>query len=253
MTCSDCGSEIEEGRKDRPPTAARFCLKCRSGRRRRHNLKYRWLPQHEAYMRAHYHGGLHQRGSVIKEMARQTGFPKWFIKRQARRLGLTMHQDRRPWMAPELETLERLLGKVSAATIAKRLGRTETSVVMKIKTLGHSRRITEGYTMRDLEDCFGEDHHKIQRWIANGWLRDRRQGTNRHDGNGHDIHRFRERDILKFLKEHPMEISLGKVDQTWFLDMVLLKGRGLHADHLQPESIPDDVGFPNSVLNNRFA
>jgi len=204
-------------------------------------------------MHAHYHGGLHRRGSVIKELTRQTGFPRWFIKRQARRLGLTMHQDRRPWTAQELGSLDMLLGKVSAATIAKRLGRTETSVVMKIKTLGHSRLITEGYTMRDLEDCLGEDHHKIQRWIANGWLRDRRQGTKRHDGNGHDIHRFRESDILKFLKEHPMEFSLGKVDQTWFLDMVLLKGRGLHADHLQPESIPDDVGFPNSVLNNRFA
>ena len=107
--------------------------------------------------------------------------------------------------------------------------------------------------MRDLEDCLGEDHHKIQKWIAQGCLRDRRQGTKRHDGNGHEIHRFRESDILKFLKEHPMEISLGKVDQTWFLDMVLLKGRGLHDDHLQPESIPDDVGFLNSVLNNRFA
>ncbi len=45
----------------------------------------------------------------------------------------------------------------------------------------------------------GEDHHKIQRWIANGWLRDRLQGTRRHDGNGHDIHRFREEDILAFI------------------------------------------------------
>ena len=24
---------------------------------------------------------------------------------------------------------------------------------------------------------------------------------------------------------HPQEINLGKVDQTWFLDLVLLKGR----------------------------
>ncbi len=51
----------------------------------------------------------------------------------------------------ELDTLDELLGRVSAATIAKRLKRTEASVVMKIKALGHSRRITEGYTMRDLE------------------------------------------------------------------------------------------------------
>jgi len=191
-------------------------------------------------MRAHYHGGLHERGRVIREMARQTGFPKWFIKRQARRLGLTVHHDRQLWTAHELETLERLLGKVSAGTIAKRLNRSETSVVMKIKALGHSRRVSEGYTMRDLEDCLGEDHHKIQKWITNGWLRDRLQGTNRHNENGHDIHRFREDDILEFIKEHPMEVSLGKLDQCWFLDLVLLKGAELHENQIQSQASPED-------------
>ena len=67
-----------------------------------------------------------------------------------------MNQDRRPSTQEELHTLDRLLGRVSAATIAKRLKRTETSVVMKIKSLGHSRRVSEGYTMRDLEECLGE-------------------------------------------------------------------------------------------------
>lgn len=47
MTCLDCGNAIEEGRQDRAPDSAKFCLKCRSGRRRRHNLKYHWLPHHE--------------------------------------------------------------------------------------------------------------------------------------------------------------------------------------------------------------
>lgn len=57
------------------------------------------------------------------------------------------------------------------------------------------------------------------------WLQDRLQGTHRHDGNGNDIHRIREQDILTFIKSHPQEINLGKVDQIWFLDLVLLKGR----------------------------
>jgi hypothetical protein len=157
MLCHACGSTIDEGRKDQAPVLARFCLRCRSGHRRRQNLKYAWLAQHDVYLPAHYYGGLHQRGRVIRELARQTGFPRWYIKRQARRLGLSMNQDRRP--QPELDSLDRLLGKVSAATIAKRLKRTETSVVMKIKALGHSRRVSEGYTVRDLEECLGEDHH----------------------------------------------------------------------------------------------
>ncbi len=102
MLCHDCGSTIEEGRKDRAPVLAKFCLKCRSGRRRRHGLKYVWLPQHDAYLRAHYHGGLHQRGRVIRELARQTCFPRWYIKRQARRLGLTMHRTASPGLGLSL-------------------------------------------------------------------------------------------------------------------------------------------------------
>jgi hypothetical protein len=227
MVCLDCGSEIEEGRKNRAPIAAKFCLKCRSERRRRKRLKYVWLPQHDAYMRVHYHGGLHQRGRIIKELMRQTGFPRWYVKRQAQRLGLTMHPDRRPWTEQELKTLDKLLGKVSAGTIAKRLCRTESSVVMKIKALGYSRRVSEGYTMRDLELCLGADHHKIQKWIVAGWLRDGFQGTGRRNGNGHDIHRIGDKQVLNFIKTHPQEINLGKVDQIWFLDLILLKGKGV--------------------------
>jgi hypothetical protein len=44
MTCQECGSEIEGGRKDRALIEAKFCLKCRAERRRA-KLKYDWLPQ----------------------------------------------------------------------------------------------------------------------------------------------------------------------------------------------------------------
>lgn len=229
MTCANCGGTIEEGRRDRAPIEAKYCLKCRAERRRRAKLKYNWLPQHDAYMRANYHGGLHRRGRVIKELMRQTGFPRCYVKRQAQRLGLTMHPDRRPCTPAEMETLDKLLGKISAGTIAKRLKRTETSVVMKTKAVGHSRRVCEGYTIRDLELCLGEDHHRIQKWIAAGWLPNGFQTIIQHDGNGHEIHRFSEKQILNFIKSHPLEINLGKVDQMWFLDLVLLRGSAQNA------------------------
>ena len=224
--CQQCGGTIEEGRlRNQPPTEAKYCRKCRSDRRRRANLKYVWRPEYDDYLKAHYYGGLNRRFQVLNRMIRETGLPRWYIKKRAASLGLTMHQDKRPWTAEEEESLERLLGKVSALTIARRLKRTEASVVLKIKRLGVSRRVRNGYTMRDLETCLGEDHHKIQRWVADGWLRDRLQGTRRHDGNGRDIHRFREKDILGFIRQHPLEINLGRVDAVWFLDMILLKGR----------------------------
>src|SRR6266850_3731941 len=139
---------------------------------------------------------------------------------------------RLPWAQAELDRLENLVGRLSSATIAKRLRRPESSVVNKLKRLGTSRRVRDGYTMRELELCLGEDHHKIAGWIKNGWLRDRLQGTRRHDGNRNDIHRIREKDILTFIRNYPQELNLGKVDQMWFLDLLLLRGREVPAAKL---------------------
>ena len=226
MKCVICGQPIEEGRRQgQPPRLARYCLKCRAERRRSAKVKYTWRPEHDAYLKANYFGGLNRRFQVLSHMVRLTGTPRWYIKRQAARLGLTMQMDQRPWTHAEMKVLEKLVGRVSSATIAKRLGRPESSVVNKLKHMGTSRRVRDGYTMRELELCLGEDHRKIADWIKNGWLQDRLQGTRRHDGNGNDIHRIREKDILRFLKNHPQEINLGKVDQMWFLDLVLLRGR----------------------------
>ncbi len=225
MTCVVCGQRIEEGRRHGlPPREAKYCLKCRADRRRQAR-KYAWRAEYDAYLKAHYFGGLNRRFRVLTRIVRMTGLPRWYIKRHAARLGLTMRIDRRPWTPAELNLLERLVGRGSTATIAKRLRRPESSVVNKLKRMGTSRRVRDGYTMRELELCLGEDHHRISTWIANGWLQDRLQGTRRHGGNGNDIHRIREKDILNFIKNHPQEINLGKVDQTWFLDLVLLKGR----------------------------
>jgi hypothetical protein len=226
MNCIVCGQSIEQGRtQGKPPTEAKYCSTCRAERRRRAKLKYRWSPELDALLKAQYYGGLNRRFQVLNRMVHMTGVPRWYIKRQAARLGLTMKMDRKPWAPAELNLLEKLVGRVSAGTIAKRLHRPESSVVNKLQRLGNSRRVREGYTMRDLEQCLGEDHRKISVWMANGWLRDRLQGTGRHGGNGNDIHRVQEKDILHFLKNHPQEINLGKVDQMWFLDLVLLRGR----------------------------
>jgi hypothetical protein len=187
--------------------------------------KYTWRPEYDAYLKAQYFGGLNRRFRVLNRMIRLTSLPRWYIKRQAARLGLTMHIDRKPWTRTELNVLDDLVGRVSVATIAKRLHCPMSSVTNRLKRMQISRRVREGYTMRDLELCLGEDHHKIAAWIKNGWLQDRLQGTRRHDGNGRDIHRIREVDILNFIRSHPQEICLGKVDQTWFLDLVLLRGR----------------------------
>ena len=244
MNAVICGEPIEGRQQQAQPShLAQYHSECQEQRARRSKPKYVWRTECYAYLRAHYFGGLHRRFQVLNQMIRLTGMPRWYIKRQAARLGLTLHMDRTPWTASEMNLLEKLVGHISLASIAKRLHRPESSVVNKLKRIGTSRRVRNGYTMCDLGLCFGEDHHKITQWIKNGWLQDRLQGTRRHDGNGNDIHRFRERDILTFIRAHPQEFNLGKVDQTWFLDLVLLTGREVPASKLPRtrETAEDDA------------
>lgn len=168
---------IEEGPlQGSLPREANQYPKCGAERRRITRPKYFWRPEYDAYLKAHYFGGLNRRFQVLNRMIRLTGLPRWYIKRQAAHLGLTMHMDRKPWTHAELDVLEDLAGRVSSAKIAKRLHRPLSSVVNKCTRLRISRRVRNGYTMRDLEMCLGEDHHKIAKWIGNGWLQDRLQG-----------------------------------------------------------------------------
>jgi hypothetical protein len=193
MNAVTCDEPFDERQQETQPSRlAQYSSECRKKCERFSRPKYVWRKEYDAYLQAHYFGGLNRRFQVLNQMIRLTGMPRWYIKRQAARLGLTLHMDRRPWTAGEMNLLEKLVGRVSSATIAKRLRRPESSVVNKLRRIGTSRRVRNGYSMYDLELCFGEDHHKIARWIQNGWLRDRLQGTRRHDGNGNDIHRIRE-------------------------------------------------------------
>src|SRR5580704_17094407 len=160
-----------------PSHLAQYASESSEQRDRRSKPKYVWRTEYDAYLKTHYFGGLNRRFQVLNQMIRLTAMPRWYIKRQAARLGLTLHMDRRPWTASEMNLLEKLVGHVSSATIAKRLHRPESSVVNKLKRIGTSRRVRNGYTMRDLEVCLGEGDHKNTQWIKNGWLRERLQGT----------------------------------------------------------------------------
>lgn len=225
MKCVTCGQPIEQGRReDQQPRLAKYSLKCRVERRRRAGVKYTWRPEYDARPKAHYFGGINRRFQVLTRMIRLTGLPCCYIKRSAACLGLSMPLDCEAWTRRDMDHLVKLVSPASAATIAKRLNRPESSFVTRLKRVGMSRRVRDDYTTRELELSFGDGHHKIAGWIPRGWLQDRHQTTRRPEGNGNDIHRIHEEDLLNFIRNDPREINLSKVDQTWFLDLLLLPG-----------------------------
>lgn len=221
--CQDCRTPFVGG----PP--ARYCPACRWKHRGRKAEKYVWTPERDQVLRERYDGRVKGRAA---ELARLVGWPTWVIKKRAATLGLCYAADRRDWTAEETAFLWEHGGHRHTHWIAKQLGRSETSVVLKFKRLQISRRVRDGYTLRELTLCFGTDHHVIERWVREGKLVSsragrpaagahelatvRRRGTNR----PRDAWAVSDADLLRFIQAHPLTFRLDKVDQVWFLDLI---------------------------------
>jgi hypothetical protein len=218
--CEDCGNPFEG------TAAARYCPACRWKHRGRTAKKYIWTPERDQVLRERYDGKIRNRAA---EIAGGFGWPTNQIKMRAGQLGLTHPAYRRDWTKAEAQFLWEHAGSRTTHWISKQLQRSEASVVLKLRRMKISRRYRNGYTLRDLELCFGCDHHSIDRWIRDGWLKGRRRGTRRRwaggSGNGPaDPWVFSDEAILEFIKSRPMAFRLDKVDQFWFMDLVLSNG-----------------------------
>ncbi len=224
--CRDCGTPYIGG------PAARYGPCCRWKHRGFKAKKYVWTPERDQVLRERYDGRVKGRAA---ELARATGWPVWAIKKRAAALGLCYGVDRKDWTPEETAFLWEHAGHRLTHWIAKQLGRSETSVVLKFKRLKISRRVREGYTLRELELCFGIDHHGIERWVREGKLVStlpgrppttgrapgiRRRGTDR----SRDAWAVSDADLLRFIDQHPLAFRLDKVDQVWFLDLLTAGG-----------------------------
>lgn len=203
---SGCGSP-------RQGLCARFCAPCARQRKRRPS-KYQWTEHRLSELRRLYRPAA--RGAA-KAIAASWNWPSWVVKRKASELGLSRPRpDRRPWIEKEEAFLFEHCGQRTVPWMAKSLRRTVTSVALKIKRLKLRRAFTEGYTLRELELCFGVDHRRIERWIAAGQL----QGERRGNGHARDGWAFTDADLWRFMVAHPTAFELAKVDQVWFMGLV---------------------------------
>lgn len=158
----------------------------------------------------------------IHQLARQIGIPHWAIKKRARELGLARTKEK-PWSEPELAILaryawmsdERIRQKLKTAGYA----RSATAIHLKLKRM-RFKSDPSFYSAKGLADALGIDSHVVARWIKAGHLRAQLRGTKRTEQQGGDSYLIKEKDVRRFILEHPTEIDLRKVDQLWFLDLI---------------------------------
>ena len=158
----------------------------------------------------------------IQLLAKRVGMPHWALKKRARELGLARTKEL-PWSEPELQILaryawmsdERIRLKLKAAGYA----RTVTGIHLKLKRM-RFKHDGSFYSACSLAQALGIDSHAVTRWIKSGHLKAKLRGTARGPLQNGDTYVIQEKDIRRFILEHPTDVDLRKVDQLWFLDLI---------------------------------
>jgi hypothetical protein len=205
VTCKICG-------RPRGAPKDELCHGCRIKHRANSKKKYFWTAELDlsltrAYRFARDRAELTQ---LLNHLQRSISFPRFAILARAAELGLAF-QVRRRWTAPEVEAMRELLGTCSIKTVALKLGRTYQSVKRKVAVMRLSSRICEGYSLKDIQELIGVNSRKVYGWICKGWLR-------LDSGRASDV------EMRRFLRLHPEEYILRRVDEAWFKDIMFSKG-----------------------------
>jgi hypothetical protein len=160
--------------------------------------------------------------SSIRLLAKRLGMPHWALKKRARELGLARTKEL-PWSEPELAILSRYAWmsdeRIRLKLKAEGYKRTVTGIHLKLKRM-RFKHDGSFYSANSLAQSLGIDPHAVTRWIKSGHLKAGLRGTARGPQQHGDTYVLQEKDIRRFILEHPTEIDLRKVDQLWFLDLI---------------------------------
>ncbi len=201
VTCSKCGSN-----KGCPKDG--LCHRCRVTGRQNPNKRFCWTTDLDNALARAYRSACTRRelSSNLSHIQRLSGFTRVVILSRAAVLGLSF-AVRRPWTETEIESLREDLGTRSQSQIAKRLGRTYYSIKAQVARMALSARVSTDYSQQDVQQLFGVGRKRVCQWIRNRWL---------HLLGG----RVTERSLERFLRLHPDEYQLSRVDEAWFKGML---------------------------------
>jgi len=159
---------------------------------------------------------------TLRAFAQKIRWPDWAVKRRGLELGLARTKESL-WSDAELEILENYtwMSDERIALKLRRAGFTRSAVAvhLKLKRMRY-KESSDYYSAQGLASALGVDVHPVLRWIRFGYLKAKRRGTARVEVQGGDTWLILERDVRRFIIEHPEEIDLRKVDGRWFLFVI---------------------------------
>lgn len=233
--CFTCGVKVKRLRK--------YCSSCYVERRkdfgkrlfeaRKPNLAKIYTPQAIEYVAKNYNP--YEMGSLAK-VSKALKLAPETIQKMALKAGVPGVTEKkkvcRRWSAEDDAFIFENAFNKSWVWIGKQLGRTARAVYCRARRIGLDKEVRDYYTTTDVATVMGVDHSTVVYWIDNGWLR-----VFTVEGEVNTFYRTTEKEIIRFIMNHPTKFRLRNVDQFWFMDMLtdggimkqLLRAAG-HAD-----------------------
>jgi len=138
-------------------------------------------------------------------------------------MGLATRTDRHPWNPQQDELLRDLIARYAAITVARKMGRSLNSVVVRSKHLGIHRRNHDGwYTKKEACEVLGVGHKWLQQRIDSGALKATYHNGQRptfHDGLA--MWHIAEKDLRAFIRRYPDELNGRNVDLIAIVEILV--------------------------------
>lgn len=184
--------------------------------------RHKWTEDERDIVRREYDGTNQTARLIAAKIAYSAGERVTFnaVKGQVQKLGLAIDKSRR-WTPEEIEILQEMITKYAPITIARRLHRSENSVIVKSKRLGCSRRARDDwFTKKEVCEILGVDHRKIQGYIDRGELKASWHTSRKPQKNGMALWQIETTDLRDFIEKNAGDFLGRNVDLTvivWLL------------------------------------
>jgi len=188
------------------PNPTNLCSRCRFSQGR--PVHYLWTPDMDDQVRQAY-----RRSRTKTELSRELtrlcstwNRPRYALTNRCQALNIRL-LVMRLWTTEELALLRELSGEVSVRAIAKRLRRSPDSVKHQMSRMQLSAEVSQGYSIRQLEQLLGVKHTRIQGWLSKRWLSVRDE-------------RITESSLKGFLLRRMDAYSFRNCDEIWLKGML---------------------------------
>ncbi len=179
--------------------------------------KHHWTEEEKEIVRTGYKGTKESMREIVNKIWQELGVKVTLlaVRCQVHTMGLCKETGRKSWDESQDGRLRELAGKYAVITIARKMNRSISSVVNRLKELEIYRRECRNgwYTKKAVCEILGIDHKMIQQFIDLGMLRASYHHEHKpSQRDGARTWHIEEEAVASFIRRHPEELTGRNVD-----------------------------------------